>query len=404
MGQGLLSQAEGLLPGVIELRRTLHAHPELGCDLPRTREAVLESLEGLPLEIWQSQVNSGVVATLRGGAPGPTLLLRGDMDALPMTEDTGLAFSSKVAGAMHACGHDAHTAMLVGAVRLLVERRQELHGNLRFMFQPGEEGHFGARQMVEEGMLEQDPVVDAAFAMHVSPLSPVGTVLARPGPMLASADTFHITLTGEGGHASMPHLSLDPIPAACEIVTALQALVTRRVNAHDPGVLTVARIEAGTTSNVIPERALLEGTIRSFSARTRTDLVEGLRRVAGGVAAAHGLRADVEISEGYPVVLNHPDFTAFMRETATELLGPERVPELQWPLMGAEDFSYVLQRVPGTFAFLGMRPEGDSRAENIHSNRMLLNEQGMAIGVALHAALALRYLDGTRRDFAPPDP
>ena len=402
VGTALVDDATGFLDGVVSSRRKLHARPELGLVLPETKRAVIEALAGLPIELWESERSSGLVATLRGAQPGPTLLLRADMDALKMPEDTGLSFASSNPGTMHACGHDAHTAMLVGAVRLLATRRDALHGSVKFLFQPGEEGHFGARIMIEEGILDAEPKVDAAFAIHVAPLAPRGTVLTRRGPIMAAVDNFSVTLTGRGGHASMPDRCIDPVPATAELVQALQAMVTRRVPVSDAGVLTVTRLEAGTTTNVIPERAQIAGTIRSLSERTRTILHDGLRRVSEGVAAAHELAAEVSIGQGYPVVVNHAAFTDFTSEVARDLFGPDGVVEMTAPVMGAEDFSYVVQRVPGTFVFFGVRPDGVARPQDLHSNRMVLDEGTMARGVALHAAMALRYLDGTTRTFAAP--
>ncbi len=392
----LCDEAKALLPDAIALRRRLHQHPELGLQLPKTREAVLESLRGLPLEISTCAHTSGVVATLRGGGPGPTILLRADMDALPMPEDTDLPFKSKVPGAMHACGHDAHVAMLAGAARLLASRKADLAGNVKFMFQPGEEGFHGAREMIEEGLLES-PRVDAAFAIHVFPVVPSGFVATRPGPLLAAADQFEIALVGRGGHASMPHDCVDPIPVACELVQALQTFITRRINAFDPAIITVAHIAAGTTFNVIPESAQLRGTIRTVSPTARRLVHEGIERVARGIAAAHGLDVNVKLDLGYPVTINHVGFTRFAVDTAADLVGRERVIEQPAPAMGAEDFSYVLEKVPGAMMILGVRPDGVERPAPCHSNRMLLDEQGMATGIALHAAIATRFLDGEPR-------
>ena len=393
----LLRDAKALLPDAIELRRRIHRHPELGLELPETKRALLQSLEGLDLEIRECTTTSGVVATLRGRAAGPTILLRADMDALPMPEDTGLEFRSRVPGAMHSCGHDSHVAMLAQAARLLEARRDQLQGNVVFMFQPGEEGHGGARYMLEEGLLE-DPAVDAAFAIHIFPLVPCGMVASKPGPLLASADEFTIELVGKGGHASMPHDAIDPIPVACEVVQALQTFVTRRVNAFDPAVLTVAKIEAGTALNVIPETARLGGTLRAVSESARVIVHEGIERIARGIAEAHRLEARVKIDEGYPVTVNHAAFTPFALDTARELLGSDRVIEQPNPAMGAEDFSYVLQKVPGSMVILGVRPE-DAEPAPCHSNRMVLNEAGMQQGIALHVAMALAYLDGEAREF-----
>ena len=394
--QDLLREAEALLPDAVTMRRRIHMNPELGLDLPETRSTVLQSLHGMDLEILESTTTSGVVAVLRGARPGPTLLLRGDMDALPMPEDTGLEFKSKVSGAMHACGHDSHVAMLAQAVHLLDPHRDELCGTVKFMFQPGEEGHAGAKHMLDEGLLDD---ADAAFAMHIFPLLPNGTIWSKPGPLLASADVFGVDVIGKGGHASMPHHAVDPIPAACELVQALQSFVTRRVDAFDPAVVTVARIQAGTTGNVIPESATIEGTIRTVSERTRETVHQGLEQLAQGIASAHGLEAQVSLQHGYPVTVNHGAFADFTLDTARDLLGEQSVGELPSPAMGAEDWSFVLQRVPGAMVFLGVRP-AEGEPAPCHSNRMVLNEEGMAQGIAMHAAMALRYLDGEKRDFS----
>jgi hippurate hydrolase len=388
----ILESAHKLQGQVVDLRRRIHAEPELGLDLPETRTKVLEAISDLDLEVDLSERTSGILATLRGARPGRTILLRGDMDALPMPEDSDVPFRSRREGAMHACGHDAHTAMLAGAARLLCEQRARMAGNVVFMFQPGEEGHFGARVMLEEGLLERDPSPDAAFAIHISPNVPVGMIATRGGPVMASADVFSVDLEGRGGHASMPHDAVDPIPVACEIVQALQTFVTRRVHAFEPVVLTVTRLEAGTTTNVIPERAKVLGTLRSVSERSRKRAQEGIRRVASRVADAHEVEARVHVVEGYPVTVNDSDFAHFALGVGTELLGEGRALEMPFPMMGAEDWSYVLERVPGAMVYLGVRPDGDAEPAPCHSNRMLLNEEGLAYGTALHAAVALRHL------------
>jgi hippurate hydrolase len=389
----LREEAEKALPDAIRLRRRLHAHPELGLELPKTQQAVLEALAGLGLEIETGGRTSAVVATLRGERSGPTLLLRADMDALPLHEETGVEFASTRPGAMHACGHDAHVAMLAGAARLLARRRHELAGTVKLLFQPGEEGFAGARVLIEEGLLERAPRVDAAFAIHVDSSLPAHCVATRPGPILAAGDVLSIDLAGKGGHASMPHLALDPIPVASEIVLALQSLVTRRVDAFDPVVLTVSKISAGTAANVIPEAASLLGTIRSVSEKARREVHAGVRRVVAGVAAAHAVEAKVHIVDGYPVTVNDGEFVGFACDVARALVGEASVRELRAPLMGAEDFSYILQRVPGAIVFVGARPaEGD--AAPLHSNRMRLDESALATGIALHASVALRWLGG----------
>jgi amidohydrolase len=383
---------EALLPDLIALRRAIHEEPELGLDLPLTTAKAKAALAGLPLEIREGPSTSGFIAVLKGPANGRTVLLRGDMDALPLTEDTGLPFSSRTAGAMHACGHDTHVAMLVGAARALCARRDELAGSVMFMFQPGEEGWHGARYMLEDGLI--DPLPDAAFALHVTPNQQTGVLAARAGPLLAAADTFEILVVGQGGHASQPHMALDPIPVACEIVGAIQAMVTRRIPAFDPVVVTVARIEAGTTNNVIPSDAVMEGTIRSFSESSRELARQGLRDVANHIAAAHGASAAVTIKPGFPVTINDSAATDLARRVAIEAFGDAAWRTMPSPVMGAEDFSYVLQKVPGAMVFLGATPEGgDFRTCcALHSNRMVLDEGAMARGVAMHCAFAETFL------------
>jgi amidohydrolase len=388
-------EARGLLPAAIALRRRIHQKPELGLDLPLTTEAVIEGLNGLELGIVRGPSTSGLIATLRGTKPGPTILLRADMDALPMPEDTGLDFASEYPGRMHACGHDSHTAMLVQAVHLLHRHRDELSGTVKFMFQPGEEGYGGARLMIQDGLLDADPKPDAAFALHIWPNTKAGAIVGRPGPILASADYWTITIKGRGGHASMPHDAIDPIPVAFEIGLALQAMVTRRIDTFDPVVLTCTKLTAGTTNNVIPESAEMLGTLRATSERAREMAHEGIHRIASNIAAAHLCEATVVVRRGYPVTVNDGGFVDFARGVATELLGADNYIDRPAPLMGAEDFSYVLQRLPGCIMFLGVMPDGHDGHAHVapcHSNRMMLNEDAMAVGIAMHASVAHRFL------------
>jgi amidohydrolase len=296
---------------------------------------------------------------------------------------------------MHACGHDAHTAMLVQAVHLLHRHRDELDGTVKFMFQPGEEGHGGARLMLGDGLIDADPRPDAAFALHIWPNVKAGAILGKPGPMMASADTWGITIKGRGGHASMPHDAVDPIPVAFEIGQALQALVTRRIDIFDPVVLTCTKLIAGTTYNVIPETAEMLGTLRATSEEARERAHDGIRRIATNIAAAHLCEADVVIRRGYPVTVNDAGFVDFARAVATELLGPDNYIDRPAPIMGAEDFSYVLHRIPGCMMFLGVMPDGHNGDDHVapcHSNRMILNEDCMAAGIAMHVSVAHRFL------------
>jgi amidohydrolase len=392
--EALLSEARAISGEIVALRRAIHAEPELGLDTPRTRDKIRAALAHLPLAWREGPSTTGLVATLKGGAgTGRSVLLRGDMDALPMPEETGLDFASSIPGKMHACGHDAHVAMLAGAAELLCRQVDALKGEVRFMFQPGEEGWHGARFMLDDGLL--DPLPDAAFALHVMPNAPHGVVGGRAGPLLAAADMLEIVIEGRGGHASMPHATQDPIPVAAEIILALQTLVTRQFNAHDPVIVTIANLESGTTHNVIPDRAILRGTMRTLSAGNRERLQDSIRLLAAGIAGAHGLRADVTITQGFPVTICDARAVEFGERVARELFGEEGFQRMADPIMGAEDFSYVLEKVPGAMFFLGFAPEGSDWTQccGIHSTRMTLDETVMPRGAALLAGLATRFLE-----------
>ncbi len=393
----LLTDARSILPGIVATRRTLHRRPEVGLQLPYTQSVVVDELRRLGLRPHLGASVSSVTSVIEGAHAGPTILLRGDMDGLPLREETGLEFASETGDTMHACGHDTHVAMLLGAARLLLNQRDRLDGNVLLMFQPGEEGWHGARFMLDDGLLELAPSpVTAAFAIHITTQHPAGQVWLRPGTMYAAADSIRITVRGRGGHASSPHLSLDPIPIAAEIVLALQSMVTRTFDAFDPIVVTIAHLAAGTRDNITPETAFVEGTIRTLSEATRARVRKAVRRLAEGICAAHGATAEVEIEPGYGVTINDAAFTDLVTSVATGLLGADGVRLEDVPDMGAEDFSYVLQRVPGAMAHLGGRPADveEATAPQNHSNRVVFDEASMAVGAALHAAVALRYLGG----------
>ncbi len=389
---GWRDDAETLLPDLIELRRAIHAEPELGLQNPKTLAKIKAALAGLPLEFREGPSTTGLIATLKGPANGRTVLLRGDMDALPLNEDTGLDYSSNTAGAMHACGHDTHVAMLVGAAKMLCAKRDQLAGTIQFMFQPGEEGHHGARFMLDDGLI--DPLPDAAFALHIMPNAPRGVFTGRAGPLLASSDVLSISVKGAGGHASMPHDTVDPIPVACEIVSAIQTMVTRKISVFDPAVITIAKITAGTTNNIIPETANMLGTIRTLSPRQRARVAEELHRLAPNIAAAHGCLAEVQIEPGFPVTVCDGRAVRFGQQVVEDMFGAESWVTLDTPIMGAEDFAYVLEKVPGAMFFLGASHEGDDWRSccGLHSNRMVLDDSVMARGAALHAAIAERFL------------
>jgi len=401
---GVQQQAAGMLEYARSIRRDLHVWPEIGLDLPKTRERVLEALDGLPLDITLHKTTSGIAAMLTGDKPGPTVMLRGDMDALPMPEDTGLDFASKVDNVMHACGHDTHVAMLAGAAKMLSERKATLPGRVLFMFQPGEEGYGGAEYMLDEGILDVGPNRDgrespltAAYALHITSSLPAGFIGTKGGPIMASSDVLRIEVKGKGGHASEPFRTLDPVPVACEIVTALQAFVTRRVEIWDPAVITVTKLIAGTATNVIPEVARVEGTIRAMSAATRKKVHDGIKRVAEGIAAAHDMEATVEVELGYPVTVNDGPSADFALDVAEAIVGSNAALRMPHAVMGAEDFSYVLEKMPGAMVFLGGTPHNkDFRtAAPNHSNRVMFEEDAMITGMSVYSSLALRTLGVT---------
>jgi hippurate hydrolase len=381
-----------------ELRRRLHRLPEIGLHLPRTQEAVLEGLEGLGLEITTGSALSSVTAVLRGtagAADRSAVLLRGDMDALPLTEATGLDYASQTEGAMHACGHDLHTAMLVGAARLLSAHRETLAGDVVFMFQPGEEGWDGARYMIEEGVLDAAGTrVRSAFGMHVlSAQLPNGIFTTRPDTMMAASDGLSVTVHGAGSHGSTPHLGRDPITAAAEMVTALQTMVTRRFDIFDPVVVTVGSMHGGTRRNIIPEEAGFDATVRTFSAAARDKMRTESIRLCENIALAHGVDVKAEFVDEYPATVNDTVSTAFATEVVTEVFGEQRYRPMPFPQTGSEDFSRVLAAVPGCYLMLGASPGDDpSAAPYNHSPYARFDESVMSDGALLHAQLAIRAL------------
>lgn len=383
---------------LVDLRHRLHQHPEIGLDLPETQRIVLEALKGLPLEISVGQTLSSVTAVLRGGRPGPAVLLRGDMDGLPLQEKSGLNFASQVDGAMHACGHDLHTAMLVGAARVLSTHRDEMAGDVVFMFQPGEEGYNGAGHMLNEGVLEAaGRRVSSAYGLHVySSEYPRGVFTTRPGTLMAASDALHVTVHGQGGHGSIPHVSKDPIPVAAEIITALQTMVARRFDIFDPVVVTVGTLHAGTRFNIIPDDAEFEAAIRSFSRESRDRIVELAPKLCRDIAAAHGLLAEVEYKSKNPLTVNSAAHADFAAGVVREVFGEERFALLPNPNPGAEDFSRVLEEVPGCYIFLGAHAGDDPAAcASNHSPRAVFVDEVIPDGVLLLTQLAIQAL---RRD------
>jgi amidohydrolase len=397
-----LDVAGAIGPDLIALRRRLHQIPEIGLHLPLTQQAVLEALAGLDLEVTLGHRLSSVVAVLRGrggntsGEHRPVVLLRGDMDALPVTEDLPLDYVSRHEGLMHACGHDLHVAGLVGAARILHELLDELEGDVVFMFQPGEEGPGGAKPMIEEGLLDAAGTrLDAAYALHVySSKHPLGTWFGRPGRHMAAADKLTVRVVGEGGHGSQPFRAKDPIPVACEIVVALQTLVTRQFNVFDPVVITVGRFVAGTKANIIPDDAVFEATVRSLSEGARAEVIRRVELLAASLAAGHGLRAEFEHLPGYPVTINDEAEYAFAMDTIIALFGRERYTNQGSPKMGSEDFSFIGQLVPSAYVNISACPVEDfASAPDNHSPRADFDDSVVPDAAALLAELALRRLE-----------
>ena len=384
---------------LVALRRELHAHPEIGLQLPWTQARILEALEGLPLEITLGESVTSIVGVLRGRGVGDdrrVVLLRGDMDGLPLTEASGEEFSS-TNGAMHACGHDLHMAMLVGAARALSSRVEELPGDVIFMFQPGEEGMDGASHMLAEGVLDaagRRP--DAAFAIHVWAAGdePAGTFTTKTGTIMAAAEVASVRINGRGGHGSAPHNAADPVPAMAEMILATQTMVGRQYSIFDPVVVTVGRASAGTAPNIIPEHAEFDATIRTFSEANRLRIRETLRRLFEGIASAHGLSSTFEITQSYPVTVNHAAETELVSSVASELFGDERHVRWDDPLAGAEDFSRVLLEVPGSF--IGYNVCADdldpATAPANHSAHARFDDRWLDDGARLLEELAVRTL------------
>jgi amidohydrolase len=386
--------AEQLGPELVSLRRALHQVPELGLDLPKTQRLVLEALEGLDLEVTVGQGLSSVIAVIRGSGDGEPVLLRGDMDALPVTEEVDVPYASGHPGLMHACGHDLHVAALVGAARILSELRSELAGDVVLMFQPGEEGPGGAEPMIAEGLLEAaGRRVEAAYALHVySAGDPQGTWGGRAGPLFAACDELNVRVVGAGGHGSVPYRAKDPVPVACEIVLALQAVVTRQFDIFDPVVVTVGTITSGTKENIIPSHADFAATVRTFSPEARERIETAVARVVDGIASAHGLTAEVDYVRGYPSTVNDPAEYAFVADTITSMFGAEHYREWPHPDPGGEDMSYVLQEVPGAYVMISACREGvdpDTAADN-HSPLADFDDSVLPQCAALLAELALR--------------
>lgn len=382
--------AEEMLGSVVELRRAIHAEPEVGLHLPNTQQKVLAALEGLGLEARCGKDASYIVAVLRGGRPGPCVLLRADMDALALQEESGVEFASRTPGCMHACGHDAHTAMLVGAARLLAARRAEMAGTVVFFFEAGEEGRHGARVAIDEGLLEGPDRPHSAFAIHVAPSLPAGSVATRPGVIMAASTTLRFAVRGRGAHAAFPHRSIDPVPAACEVVSAFRGLTAEEGNAYSPAVLTVTALKTSTQlTNVIPDEVSGVATLRTTAADDAKRLTARALQVGQEVVSSWGPTFDMEVIPIYPLTSNDPASAALVAGVAGSVAG-KSIP-LESPWATSEDFGYILQKVPGAMALLGVAPSDGGESE-LHSPRLRIDENALSAGVALYAGVALASL------------
>jgi len=390
----LLDDARAQQEWMVAIRRDLHRHPELMYDLERTSEAVRRELDALGIPYRYPVAQTGIVATIGDGG-GPCVALRADMDALPIEEESGVDFSSEEPGRMHACGHDCHTAMLLGAAQLLKAREEQIRGTVKLLFQPAEEGGAGGLRMCDEGALES-PAVQRAFGLHVWPTMPTGQIGSRAGTLLAAAGSVDITVSGTGGHAAMPHLAADPVATAAQIVCELQTIVSRELDPLNSGVVSITTIHGGDAFNVIPAEVRLKGTIRSLTTPGLKFIQERVRAIAEGIAAAHRCMAQVSFEAvEYPATVNDAASWALAREVAGELLGAGAVLESP-PIMGGEDFSFILERVPGCFVLLGVRNEAIGADKSLHHPQFIADEDALPIGAALHAAFALRALDALR--------
>ena len=377
---------------LIQFRRDLHAHPELKFEETRTSGQVAAYLAALGLPVQRGLGGTGVVATLRGTGPNArdparAIALRADMDALPVHEINGFDYASTNVGRMHACGHDGHTAMLLGGATLLA-KKPDFDGSVHFIFQPGEEGGAGARLMMEQGLFEQFPA-QAVFALHNWPALPAGQMGVRVGPIMASANRFEIRVRGQGGHAAQPHTTVDPIPVACAIVGQLQTLVSRTVDPLDSAVLTVGKIESGTVENIIPNEAFIYGTCRTLGTETLQHLVEGIERISNHIAQAHRASAEVIIKPGYPTTVNHPREARFMAQVMAETVGADNAHDVL-PAMTSEDFGFMLEQVPGAYGFIGNGPNGKPGV-NLHNAAYDFNDHILGLGADFWDRLAREW-------------
>lgn len=384
-------EAARIFPALVGIRRKLHRNPELGFEEHQTSTLVAETLRSLGLSVRTGVAGTGVIGLMYGKRKSPVVAIRGDMDALPIQEQNTVPYRSRVAGKMHACGHDAHTAIALGAAMVLASVKDRLEGSVKFIFEPSEERNPpGARELIREGVLS-DPKVNAIFGLHVFVRAEAGKLGFRSGPMMAAADEVYITIKGKGGHGALPHLTVDPVVVAAEVILSLQKLVSRNANPFQPGVLTLGKIEGGTAQNIIPDEVKITGTLRSMDENWRREAHKIIRRTVKGVTSAAGASFDLRIIEGAPVLVNDPAMTGFAADVCKHYVGVRNVFEVE-PVMGGESFGYFLQKVPGTFFRLGVANRRKGIVHEIHTPRFNIDEDALKIGAGYFAYLASEYL------------
>lgn len=388
----VLDDARGMRDWLVATRRELHRHPELGHAEYVTAGIIRKTLD--ELGIAYTTLDTAVIAMISGARPGPTVALRADIDALPVSEQTGLPFASVHEGRMHACGHDAHTAILLGAGRWFAERRDRLTGNVKLLFQPAEETVGGADRMIQAGCLE-DPHVDFVLGLHVMPYLPVGRIETRKGALNGCSTTLRATIKGKGGHGAYPETTIDAVLIACQVVVALNTLVSRIVSPLDAAVLTVGTIQGGTASNIVAEEVHFAATLRATSDAVRDTLVERAKAIVEGISAAYGGSGNLEVSYGYKALINHDTAVDIVAAAADEVLGPGSLDWKDKPSMGVEDFSFFLKERPGAFYHLGCGNPEQGQRSPLHSATFNLDEDCLPLGVAMQVIATLRYLDGS---------
>ncbi|WP_026477606.1 M20 metallopeptidase family protein [Alkaliphilus transvaalensis] len=391
----LLVEAEKIKDWLVEIRRDFHRHPEFGMEEFRTMDKIVGYLEEMGIEYTSGVANTGVVGIIRGATSGKTIALRGDMDALPIQDEKDVSYRSTVAGKMHACGHDAHMTILLGAARILNQMKTQLKGNVKLLFQPAEETVGGAKPMIQEGVME-NPKVDAVFGLHVSAEMPVGEIGIKYGQMNASSDTIKIILHGKSSHGAYPHAGVDAIVLAGQVITALQSIVSRNIDPRNSAVVTLGTIQGGTQGNIIADRVELVGTVRTLNPSTREEVINRIENIVVQVAAGLGGQGQLIREEGYAALINDHDIVDIVKETGEELLGKENVISIEEPSLGVEDFAYFAQEAPGAFYRLGCRNEEKGIIHDAHYCLFDIDEDCLVIGAAMQANNVLAMIGGKK--------